>query len=93
MNLSDLDTYLDNHKDVSWKFEDEHYFFSLDGYDDALKVTQKALDEITSEKLDQIIRVGRNIDHVTRITGYFAKVSGWNSGKRAELKDRFRTTI
>ena len=31
------------------------------------------------------------IDHITRVTGYFSKVSGWNKGKKAELKDRFRS--
>jgi ribonucleoside-triphosphate reductase len=31
------------------------------------------------------------IDHITRVTGYFTKVSGWNKGKKAELKDRYRS--
>ncbi|HEX7318991.1 MAG TPA: anaerobic ribonucleoside-triphosphate reductase [bacterium] len=35
----------------------------------------------------------KNIDHITRVTGYFSKVSGWNKGKRAELKDRFRSSL
>jgi anaerobic ribonucleoside-triphosphate reductase len=34
-----------------------------------------------------------NIDHVTRVTGYFTKVSGWNKGKKAELKDRYRSRL
>ncbi|MBD3245233.1 MAG: hypothetical protein GF335_04540 [Candidatus Moranbacteria bacterium] len=29
-----------------------------------------------------------NIDHVTRVTGYFSKDSMWNQGKVAELRDR-----
>lgn len=33
-----------------------------------------------------------NIDGITRITGYFSKVSGWNRGKIAELADRYRTS-
>ncbi|MEO0095387.1 MAG: anaerobic ribonucleoside-triphosphate reductase [candidate division WOR-3 bacterium] len=33
----------------------------------------------------------KKIDHITRVTGYFSKVSGWNKGKKAELKDRFRS--
>jgi len=32
----------------------------------------------------------KNVDGITRITGYFTKVSSWNLGKRAELKDRYR---
>ncbi len=34
-----------------------------------------------------------NIDHITRVTGYFTKVSGWNKGKKAELKDRYRSKL
>lgn len=30
------------------------------------------------------------VDGITRITGYFTKVSGWNKGKKGELKDRHR---
>lgn len=30
------------------------------------------------------------IDGITRITGYFTKISSWNKGKKGELKDRFR---
>ncbi|MFA4858316.1 MAG: anaerobic ribonucleoside-triphosphate reductase [Candidatus Margulisiibacteriota bacterium] len=31
-----------------------------------------------------------NIEGITRITGYFSRISGWNKGKIAELKDRWR---
>ncbi|MFH1559765.1 MAG: anaerobic ribonucleoside-triphosphate reductase [Patescibacteria group bacterium] len=30
----------------------------------------------------------KNIDHITRVTGYFSKDSMWNKGKIAELRDR-----
>jgi ribonucleoside-triphosphate reductase len=30
------------------------------------------------------------VDFITRVTGYFSKVSGWNTGKRAELRDRYK---
>lgn len=33
---------------------------------------------------------GHDVDHITRITGYFSKTSGWNKGKKAELRDRYR---
>lgn len=32
-------------------------------------------------------------DYITRITGYFSKVSSWNKGKLGELKDRMRESI
>lgn len=31
-----------------------------------------------------------HVDCITRITGYFTKVSSWNKGKRGELRDRYR---
>ncbi len=30
------------------------------------------------------------VDHITRVTGYFSRVSSWNAGKRQELKDRYK---
>ncbi|MFH1683812.1 MAG: anaerobic ribonucleoside-triphosphate reductase, partial [Candidatus Margulisiibacteriota bacterium] len=33
------------------------------------------------------------IEGITRITGYFSRIPGWNKGKIAELKDRRRTII
>jgi anaerobic ribonucleoside-triphosphate reductase len=33
------------------------------------------------------------VDGITRVTGYFSKVSGWNKGKHAELADRFRSKV
>jgi len=33
------------------------------------------------------------VDHITRVTGYFTKVSGWNKGKKGELKDRYRSKL
>jgi ribonucleoside-triphosphate reductase len=32
----------------------------------------------------------KNVDGITRITGYFTRVSSWNKGKVGELHDRFR---
>ncbi|MFH1617198.1 MAG: anaerobic ribonucleoside-triphosphate reductase [Candidatus Margulisiibacteriota bacterium] len=31
-----------------------------------------------------------NIEGITRITGYFSRIKGWNKGKSGELKDRHR---
>jgi len=34
-----------------------------------------------------------NIEGITRITGYFSRIPGWNKGKIAELKERHRVKI
>ena len=33
---------------------------------------------------------GTDVDGITRITGYFTRISSWNKGKLGELKDRYR---
>jgi len=32
----------------------------------------------------------KNLDYISRITGYLQAVSGWNEGKKQELLDRMR---
>jgi ribonucleoside-triphosphate reductase len=32
----------------------------------------------------------RDVDGITRITGYFTRISSWNKGKIGELHDRYR---
>jgi ribonucleoside-triphosphate reductase (formate) len=34
-----------------------------------------------------------DVEQITRITGYFTKVSSWNKGKKGELHDRFRNRL
>ena len=48
-----------------------------------------ALTKKQEELLKEINR-GLEVEQITRITGYFTKISQWNKGKRGELKDRVR---
>ncbi len=34
-----------------------------------------------------------NVEGITRVTGYFSKIPGWNKGKMAELRDRHKGGI
>ena len=36
---------------------------------------------------------GGNLEHWSRITGYYQEVSGWNAGKKEELKNRYRYSV
>ncbi|MFH0822443.1 MAG: anaerobic ribonucleoside-triphosphate reductase, partial [Pseudomonadota bacterium] len=43
---------------------------------------------------DQCLYCGSgNVEQITRITGYFTKVSSWNKGKLGELKDRYKSCV
>ncbi len=35
----------------------------------------------------------QRVDGITRITGYYTFTSGWNKGKRGELRDRFKVRV
>jgi len=32
-----------------------------------------------------------NLEQMSRVTGYYSKIGGWNKSKKRELKDRFRS--
>ena len=86
------------------KSEQEHFDMaeeSLDGKD-GIYVKNKVFetethftDKIIADKeLKELIVAthhGKNIEHMTRVTGYFSKIAGWNKGKVGELKDRHRS--
>ena len=36
---------------------------------------------------------GQPVDHMSRITGYYQRLSNWNKGKKQEWKDRMRHTV
>ena len=48
---------------------------------------------LDKKEIEKITHHGKNVEHITRVTGYFSKINSWNKGKIAELKDRQRVTI
>ncbi|MBU0686262.1 MAG: anaerobic ribonucleoside-triphosphate reductase [Candidatus Margulisbacteria bacterium] len=97
MTLDELNGYLVNNSQVEWAQDDDGNLYLrhaiFDGEHEKLKIEPRALKDLTVEKLEKLLVGGRNIDHITRVTGYFSRVSGWNKGKRAELVDRQRVQI
>jgi ribonucleoside-triphosphate reductase len=52
-----------------------------------------SFDAVEKSEIEDIVKAchhGKNVKHMTRITGYFSVVEGWNKGKIGELKDRYR---
>ncbi|MDD5503263.1 MAG: anaerobic ribonucleoside-triphosphate reductase [Candidatus Thermoplasmatota archaeon] len=52
--------------------------------------SRKAIEENDILTLLNATHQGKNIDQITRITGYFSQIRSWNKGKTGELKDRYR---
>jgi hypothetical protein len=97
MNIEELDKYLEKRPMVQWMADDEGNFYFRHGeYDkeeEKTKITFKALSKLSEDELDRILVNGRNVEQITRITGYFSKVGGWNKGKIGELHDRYRAVV
>ena len=97
MTIEELDAYLETRPNIMWANDEAgNFYFRHEHYDSEnqkVKVEPKALNELTPEKLDRILTGGRNIEHITRVTGYFSRVQGWNKGKKGELADRYRVAV
>ena len=97
MTIEELNKFLESNPQVSWRQDDEgNLLLRHDDFDkenEKVKIEPQALAKLTPQKLEQVLVGGRNIEHITRITGYFSKVSGWNKGKKAELVDRERVQV
>lgn len=97
MTLDELNAFLEKNPSVEWAQDEEGNLYLrhaiYDGEHDKVKIEPRALAELTPQKLEQVLIGGRNVEHITRVTGYFSRVSGWNKGKRGELSDRQRVLV
>jgi len=55
--------------------------------------SSRAIEEYDLAFLLKRTHHGKNVEQITRVTGYFSKVNAWNKGKKAELKDRYRSSL
>ncbi len=67
-------------------------------FDAETHFTNDALKNMDWSELIRRTNGGRNVEQMTRVTGYFSVASrygkaGWNKGKMGELKDRRRTPM
>ena len=97
MIQSELTTFLEKNKNIYFRVDGEFAYFrnqNLPWYakdpENCTRVTKEVFEKLTPEELLKEINRGLEVEQITRITGYFTKVSQWNKGKRGELKDRVR---
>ncbi len=69
------------------------WLIANDRWETLTRVSKDKLAGMTVPMLEDVTAQGKNVDHISRVTGYFSKISGWNPGKAAELKDRHRSSI
>ncbi|MCX7705532.1 MAG: anaerobic ribonucleoside-triphosphate reductase [bacterium] len=52
--------------------------------------TDQAIEEKELVELLRHTHHGKNVEWISRVTGYFSKINSWNKGKKEEFKDRYR---
>lgn len=58
----------------------------------AVGIDKNKLKEMSEEDVKRYFGQFK-VEQITRVTGYMTKVSGWNKGKKGELKDRVRFNL
>ena len=100
MTQAELNGFLAKNKSIEYQTDDSFsYFRNKDlpwyannpGY--STRITNDLVAQLSPEELMNQVNKGLEVEQITRITGYFTKISQWNKGKRGELKDRFRVEI
>jgi len=99
MTLEEFEKFVE--KDgIEWAEDDEHFYFrdqNLAWYGkdpkNALQIGKDRMKDLSLPDLEAELSRGLKVEHITRVTGYFAKVSSWNPGKRGELHDRHKVEI
>ena len=69
------------------------WLIANDRWETLTAVSRDKLASMTVPMLEDVTAQGRNVTGISRVTGYFSMISGWNKGKTAELKDRHRSAI
>ena len=62
-------------------------------FDTEIHITYATIEAQELNALITATHCGMNVDQITRVTGFLSLTSGWNRGKQAELKDRYRSEI
>lgn len=94
MTLEEFEQFVER-DGIEWAEDEENFYFRDTNFPyyetNALEVKKEKMASLSPDELDREIHSGLRVEHITRVTGYFAKVNSWNAGKRGELKDRAKT--
>ena len=93
MRLDELTGWLDSKEEWDYQVDDDGVLIRNTRLETLTHCTFDAIEENTIDTLTAACAQGKDVDHITRVTGYFSRTSGWNKGKTAELKDRHRSEV
>ena len=93
MKLEELKRWLDSQDGWDYRCDDDGLLIRNSRLETLTHATFEAVEKNTLETLTAACAQGRDVDHITRVTGYFSRTSGWNKGKARELEDRHRSSL
>lgn len=98
METKEFIEYLDkNEHEFQWAEGEHHdtpgYFVKNKKYETETHFTEMAIQNNDLPFLMLQTHHGKNVEQITRVTGFFSKVGSWNKGKLGELKERDRVEI
>ena len=93
MKIEELTGWLDSQQEWDYQLDDKGVLIRNDRLQTVTHCTFDAVAKNTMETLTTACSQGKDVDQITRVTGYFSRVSGWNKGKAGEHRDRHRSSI
>ena len=106
MKIDELNEVLVRHQNIEWQVNEAQDAIQFkntrlpwyneknaNGEENATVITTAKLATMSEQELLQAIDKGLDVDQITRVTGYFGKVKGFNPGKIGELNDRVKQTV
>jgi anaerobic ribonucleoside-triphosphate reductase len=93
MKLDELTGWLDGREEWDYQVDDKGVLIRNTRLETLTHCSFEAIEKNTIDTLTAACAQGKDVDHITRVTGYFSRTSGWNKGKAAELKDRHRSRV
>lgn len=93
MKFDELTGWLDSREEWDYRVDDRGVLIRNARLETLTHCTFEAIERNTIDTVTAACAQGRDVDHITRVTGYFSRTSGWNKGKAGELKDRHRSKV
>ena len=93
MELKELTEWLDGHEGWGCELDERGVIIANARFGTVTHATFAAVEANTLAAITASCSQGKDVDHITRVTGYFSRTSGWNKGKTQELKDRHKGAI
>ncbi len=95
MEKKEFIEYLANNPDTYEWSEGEHggkvgVFVKNNQFETVTHFADQSIDKNDLNVLIAQTTHGKNVEQITRVTGFFSKVNSWNRGKLGELKERHR---